>query len=134
MIIFRLDIAETPPCAPSLFISGLASKKIAIEPETHAVAAEVPLDHPHQVPLPVLCAIKIGTSCPGATISGFLSGSCLGRIGLGHNLPLLSPTELPLQIELVLVTAPTQITSSTEPGDSTSPSSSSPSFPAAATT
>ena len=47
---------------------------------------------------------------------------------------MLSPSELPDQTLPSLVTPPTQITFSTEPGDDTSPSSFSPSFPAAATT
>ena len=92
-------------------------------PETQAVDADVPLDHPHQEPELNPPAIRIGTSCPGATTSGFLSGSLLGKIGLGQILPSLSPCELPVHIAPVRVTPPTQITSSTEPGDSTSPSS-----------
>ena len=103
-------------------------------PETQAVDAEVPLDQPHQDPELNPPAMRIGTSCPGATTSGFLSGSLLGKIGLGQILPSLSPCELPVHIAPVRVIPPTQITSSTEPGDSTSPSSSSPSLPAAATT
>jgi hypothetical protein len=63
-----------------------------------------------------------------------MSGLFLGNIGLGQNLPLLSPTELPFHIWPFLAIPPTHMTSSTEPGDSTSPSSFSPSFPAAATT
>ena len=94
----------------------------------------MPLDQPHQVPLSSPPAIRTGTSCAGATSSGFLSGSSRGRIGFGQILPLLSPSELPTQMLPYLVIPPTQITSSTEPGDSTSPSSSSPSLPAAATT
>ena len=62
-----------------------------------------------------------------------MSGSFLGSFG-GHNCPLLSPSELPDQSFPSLVIPPTQITSFTEPGDDTSPSSSSPSFPAAAIT
>ena len=56
----------------SLCRSGLASNKMAREPVTHAVAADVPLDQPHQSLLPVPPANMTGTSCPGATISGFL--------------------------------------------------------------
>jgi serine protease AprX len=88
------------------------------------------LDQPHQdSPLKT----NTGTSCPGATISGFLSGSFLGSLG-GQISPLLSPSELPTHKFPSLVIPPTQITSSTEPGEDTSPSSFSPSFPAAATT
>ena len=100
-------------------------------PETHAVAAEVPLEYPYQ--LPALDS-RIGTSDAGAINSGFLSGSWRGKIGFGHNLPLLSPLELPDHTSPFLLTPPTQITSDTDPGEATSPSSLVPSLPAAATT
>ena len=80
-----------------------------------------------------ICALRMGNLSPGATSSGFLSGSCLGKCS-GNRNPL-SPMDELLHTEPSVSMAPTQMTSKTLPGLATSPSSSGPpSFPAAATT
>ena len=107
---------------------GLLSNRIAIAPVTYTVAALVPDETPHLSP-----GIITGTLCPGATTSGFSFGLFLGNIG-GNSLPLLSPIDDPCHKLPFTSTPPTQITVLTVPGEATSPSSFSPSFPAAATT